>query len=124
MSAQKFLCSMSPSVDHDKLFKILDFIKAKPPNAELTLTGFPFFQLSLSTFFTSIVVWLILKWDTVSFNKDSIKYVVAHGELPIFFTIFFNHVKIIFNNAALGPPSQPLTGTRGEARRGLVGVRA
>ena len=31
---------------------------------------------SLSTFFTSIVVWLILKWDTVAFNKGSIKYII------------------------------------------------
>ena len=31
---------------------------------------------SLSTFFTSIVVWLILKWDTVAFNKESIKYII------------------------------------------------
>ena len=31
---------------------------------------------SLSTFLTSIVVWLILKWDTMAFNKDSIKYII------------------------------------------------
>ena len=31
---------------------------------------------ALSTFLTSIVVWLILKWDTISFNKDSIKYII------------------------------------------------
>ena len=31
---------------------------------------------ALSTFFTSIVVWLILKWDTTSFNRDSIKYII------------------------------------------------
>ena len=32
---------------------------------------------ALSTFFTSIVVWLILKWDSISFNKDSIKYIIV-----------------------------------------------
>ena len=31
---------------------------------------------ALSTLLTSIVVWLILKWDTVSFNKESIKYII------------------------------------------------
>ena len=32
---------------------------------------------ALSTFFTSIVVWLILKWDAISFSKDSIKYIIV-----------------------------------------------
>ena len=31
---------------------------------------------SLSTFFTSIVVWLILKWDTIPFKENSIKYII------------------------------------------------
>jgi len=31
---------------------------------------------ALSTFFTSIVVWLILKWDTISFDKESLKYII------------------------------------------------
>ena len=31
---------------------------------------------ALSTLLTSIVVWLILKWDTISFNKDSVKYII------------------------------------------------
>jgi len=31
---------------------------------------------SLSTFFTSIVVWLILKWDENSFHNNSIKYII------------------------------------------------
>ena len=31
---------------------------------------------SLSTFFTSIVVWLILKWDSKPYDKDSIKYIL------------------------------------------------
>tara|TARA_B100002052_G_scaffold83147_1_gene76362 strand:- start:4239 stop:7181 length:2943 start_codon:yes stop_codon:yes gene_type:complete len=31
---------------------------------------------ALSTLLTSMVVWLILKWDTISFNKDSIKYII------------------------------------------------
>ncbi len=31
---------------------------------------------SLSTFFTSIVVWLILKWDTKPYANNSIKYII------------------------------------------------
>ena len=31
---------------------------------------------SLSTFFTSIVVWLIIKWDENSFHNNSIKYII------------------------------------------------
>ena len=31
---------------------------------------------ALSTFFTSIVVWLALKWDEKPFNQDSIKYLI------------------------------------------------
>ena len=31
---------------------------------------------ALSTFFTSIVVWLVLKWDERPFNTNSIKYLI------------------------------------------------
>ena len=31
---------------------------------------------SLSTFFTSIVVWLILKWDAKPYDKNSVKYIL------------------------------------------------
>ena len=31
---------------------------------------------ALSTLLTSMVVWLILKWDTNSFNKGSVKYII------------------------------------------------
>ena len=31
---------------------------------------------SLSTFFTAIVVWLILKWDENAFDQNSIKYII------------------------------------------------
>ena len=38
---------------------------------------------SLSTFFTAIVVWLILKWDENPFHHNSIKYIILISYINI-----------------------------------------
>ena len=65
-------------IDKKKLIEYSAFIAA----LTFSLTDSHWFNAvesevySLSTFFTSIVVWLILKWDAKPYDKNSIKYIL------------------------------------------------